>query len=275
MACMTDGGGKVPAEGAVSNRGRLRLPWEPFAVIVAVVILWQAVVSVFDVPVFLVPGPLLVFRTMLEKAGLLATHGLSTLAVTVFAFFAAAVFGIVGAVLVVSSRLLERFVLPLIVFSQVVPKIAIAPLLAIWLGFSVSSRIVVAFLICFFPILIGTVAGLKSVEEDLIYLTRQLRASIWQTFWMVSLPAALPQIFSGFKVAIALAIVGAIVAAWVGAVTGLGYLLLVANGNFDVALAFSVLIVLTLFGVILFGLIDWIETLALPWHVSRRLEVHE
>jgi len=272
---MKDGNSKVQKAGTVSSGGGLRLPWEPFAVIVGIVILWHLVVSVLEVPVFLVPGPLLVFRTMVEKAGMLATHGLSTLSVTVFAFLAAALSGILGAVVVVSSRVIERFVLPLIVFSQVVPKIAIAPLLAIWLGFSISSRVVVAFLICFFPILIGTVAGLKSVEEDLIYLTRQLRANFWQTFWMVSLPAALPQIFSGFKVAITLAIVGAIVAEWVGADNGLGYLLLVANGNFDVALAFSVLIVLTLYGVVLFGIIDWIETLALPWHVSRRLEVHE
>src|SRR5258708_1946443 len=179
------------------------------------------------------------------------------------------------AVLICSFRVVERLVLPLIVFSQVVPKVAIAPLLVIWLGFSIHSRVVVAFLICFFPIVIGTVTGLKSVEAELVHLTRQLRASRWQAFWLVGLPSALPQMFAGVKVAIALAGVGAIVAEFVGAVWGLGYLLLVANGNFDVALAFSVLVALTVVGVVLYGLIELVERLALPWHVSRRLEVHE
>ncbi len=155
------------------------------------------------------------------------------------------------------------------------PKVAIAPLLVIWLGFSIHSRVIVAFLICFFPIVIGTVAGLKSVETDLLHLTRQLRASRWQSFWLVGLPSALPQMFAGFKVAITLAVVGAIVAEWVGADSGLGYLLLVANGNFDVALAFSVLVALTVVGVVLYGAIELLERLVLPWHVSRRIEVHE
>ena len=268
--------GAEEAGGTGSRRGwRRRIPWEPIALLCGVVVLWHVVIVAFDVPPFLVPGPAAVFATMQQKASLLAMHGAATLAVTVVSFFVALVLGVLGAVLVTSSRLLERFVLPLIVFSQVVPKIAVAPLLAIWLGFSIHSRVVVAFLICFFPVLIGTVAGLKSVEEDLVHLTRQLRASRWRTFWMVSLPSALPHIFSGLKVAITLAIVGTIVAEWVGADNGLGYLLLVANGNFDVPLAFAILVVLTLFGVALFGLIELIEALSLPWHVSRRLEVHE
>jgi NitT/TauT family transport system permease protein len=262
--------------GASQSRSRARrVPWEPIALLGAVVVLWHVVIVAFEVPPFLVPGPLAVLVTMQQKASLLATHGAVTLGVTVGSFLVALLLGVLGAVLVTSSRMLERFVLPLIVFSQVVPKIAIAPLLVIWLGFSIQSRVVVAFLICFFPILIGTVAGLKSVEEDLLYLTRQLRASRWRTFWMVSLPSALPHLFSGLKVAITLAIVGAIVAEWVGADSGLGYLLLVANGNFDVPLAFAILVVLTLFGVALFGLIELIEAVSLPWHVSRRLAVHE
>lgn len=273
---MEPGVGEAGAGGASQSRWRTRrVPWEPVALLFAVVVLWHIVIVGFDVPPFLVPGPLAVLATMQQKASLLATHGAATLAVTLGSFLVALLLGVLGAVLVTSSRMLERFVLPLIVFSQVVPKIAIAPLLVIWLGFSIQSRVVVAFLICFFPILIGTVAGLKSVEEDLLYLTRQLRASRWRTFWMVSLPSALPHIFSGLKVAITLAIVGAIVAEWVGADSGLGYLLLVANGNFDVPLAFAILVVLTLFGVALFGLIELIEAVSLPWHVSRRLAVHE
>jgi NitT/TauT family transport system permease protein len=230
---------------------------------------------VLGVPAYLVPSPQTVVATLIARWSSIAENGLVTLFVTVASFLAATVLGVGSAVLICGFRPVERLVLPLIVFSQVVPKVAIAPLLVIWLGFSIKSRVVVAFLVCFFPIVIATVSGLKSVEAELLHLTRQLRASRWQSFWMVGLPSALPQMFAGFKVAITLAVVGAIVAEFVGADSGLGYLLLVANGNFDVPLAFSVLAALTVMGVALYGAIELIERLALPWHVSRRMDVHE
>jgi NitT/TauT family transport system permease protein len=249
--------------------------WQPLLTLLVIVALWQAAVSVLGVPSFLVPAPLTVVARLHQQAGLLATHTLSTLIVTLLGFGGGIVLGIAAALGITMSRAVERFLLPLVVFSQVVPKIAIAPLLIIWFGFSTQGRVIVAFLICFFPILIGTVTGLKSVEAELLDLTRQLRASRWQTFWMLSFPSALPHIFAGLKVAITLAVVGAIVAEWVGSDTGLGYMLLVANGAFDVVLSFSVLVILTFLGVVLFAAVDLLERLVLPWHVSRRLEVHE
>jgi NitT/TauT family transport system permease protein len=249
--------------------------WESWLLVVLVLALWQLATSVLGVPAYLVPSPETVVATLIARSSSIAENGLVTLFVTVASFVAATVLGVGSAVLICGFRPVERLVLPLIVFSQVVPKVAIAPLLVIWLGFSIKSRVVVAFLVCFFPIVIATVSGLKSVEAELLHLTRQLRASRWQSFWMVGLPSALPQMFAGFKVAITLAVVGAIVAEFVGADSGLGYLLLVANGNFDVPLAFSVLVALTVMGVALYGAIELIERLALPWHVSRRMDVHE
>jgi NitT/TauT family transport system permease protein len=256
-------------------RRALAASWEPALAVVLLLGAWQFAVSVLGAPPYLLPSPAAVLAKLSGSAATIAQNGLDTLIVTVASFGAAIVLGVASAVLICSFRAVERLVLPLIVFSQVVPKVAVAPLLVIWLGFSLHSRVVVAFLICFFPIVIGTVTGLKSVEAELIHLTRQLRASRWQAFWLVGLPSALPQMFAGFKVAITLAVVGAIVAEFVGADSGLGYLLLVANGNFDVALAFSVLVALTVVGVALYGVIEAIERLMLPWHVSRRLEVHE
>jgi NitT/TauT family transport system permease protein len=253
----------------------LAATWQPALAVLVLLAAWQFAVSVLGAPAYLLPSPSAVLQTLTKSAGSIARNGADTLFVTVVSFAAAIVLGVGCAVLICSFRAVERLALPLIVFSQVVPKIAIAPLLVIWLGFSIHSRVIVAFLICFFPIVIGTVTGLKSVEAELVHLTRQLRASRWQSFWLVGLPSALPQMFVGFKVAITLAVVGAIVAEWVGADSGLGYLLLVANGNFDVALAFSVLVALTVGGVVLYGVIELIEHLVLPWHVSRRLEVHE
>jgi NitT/TauT family transport system permease protein len=253
----------------------LAASWQPTLAVLLLLSAWQFAVSLLGAPAYLLPSPAAVLAKLSDSATSIAQNGLDTLIVTAASFGAAIVLGIAGAVVICSVRAIERLILPLIVFSQVVPKVAIAPLLVIWLGFSLHSRVVVAFLICFFPIVIGTVTGLKSVEAELVHLTRQLRASRWQAFWLVGLPSALPQMFAGFKVAITLAVVGAIVAEFVGADSGLGYLLLVANGNFDVALAFSVLVALTVMGVALYGVIELIERLALPWHVSRRLEVHE
>jgi NitT/TauT family transport system permease protein len=249
--------------------------WEPALIIGLLLVAWQFAVSVLGVPRFLVPPPLEVLGRLRQQAGLLLTHTASTLLVATLGFLAGVVVGILSALAIVQSRLVERFLLPLVVFSQVVPKIAVAPLLIIWFGFSPKSRVIVAFLICFFPILISTVTGLKSVQAELLDLTRQLRASAWQTFWMVSFPSALPHLFAGLKVAITLAVVGAIVAEWVGSDTGLGYMLLVANGNFDVTLSFSVLVILTLLGVVLFAAVELLERLALPWHVSRRIDLHQ
>lgn len=253
---------------------RLAAHWESSLLVVLLLAVWQLSTSLFGVPAYLVPSPETVLATLLQRWSSIAENGIVTLLVTVVSFLAAILLGVGSAVLICSFRAVERLVLPLIVFSQVVPKVAIAPLLVIWLGFSIKSRVIVAFLVCFFPIVVATVSGLKSVEAELVHLSRQLRASQWQTFWMVGLPSALPQMFAGFKVAITLAVVGAIVAEFVGADSGLGYLLLVANGNFDVPLAFSVLVVLTLMGVALYGAIELIERLALPWHVSRRMDVY-
>ncbi|MBV8170105.1 MAG: ABC transporter permease, partial [Alphaproteobacteria bacterium] len=243
--------------------------WAPTVSILILIAAWEFAVSGLGVPAYLLPSPAAVWTKLLGSADTLATNGIDTVIVTLASFAAAIVLGVATAVVICAFRAIERLLLPLIVFSQVVPKVAVAPLLVIWLGFSLKSRVVVAFLICFFPIVIGTVTGLKSVEADLVHLTRQLRASRWQTFWLVGLPSALPQMFAGLKVAITLAVVGAIVAEFVGADSGLGYLLLVANGNFDVALAFSVLVALTVVGVALYGLIELIERLVLPWHISR------
>lgn len=267
-----------PAEGRpvrAPSRTRLRGVWEPVVSIFAIILTWQLAISLFGAPGFLLPTPLGVLERMQKDAGLLLHHSFSTTLVTLGAFGVSVLFGLACAVLICQSRTVERFILPLMVFSQVVPKIAVAPILIIALGFSAKAHIIVAFLVCFFPILISAVIGIKSVDAELIDLTRQLRAGRFQTLRMVILPHALPHIFSGLKVAITLAIVGAIVAEWVGSDRGLGYLLLVANGNFDITLVFAVLAVLTLLGVLLFLLLDIAERMLLPWHVSRRIGIQQ
>jgi NitT/TauT family transport system permease protein len=156
------------------------------------------------------------------------------------------------------------------VFSQSIPKVAIAPLFVVWFGFGLFPRILVAFLLGFFPVVVSTVMGFKSVEKDLIDLAKSMGSSPVKTFFKISLPHALPSIFSSMKVSITLAVVGAVVGEFVGANSGLGFVLQRANGNFDQPLIFSALVVLSVIGALLFVAIDMLERIAIPWHASHR-----
>jgi NitT/TauT family transport system permease protein len=164
----------------------------------------------------------------------------------------------------------ESYVYPLLVFSQSIPKVAIAPLFVVWFGFGIFPKIISAFLLGFFPVVVSTVMGFKSVEPDMIDLARSMGGSRLQTFFKISLPQALPAIFSGLKVSITLAVVGAVVGEFVGSNSGIGYVLQVANGNFDLPLMFAALVVLSSIGVLLFAAIDVVERLMIPWHASQR-----
>ena len=142
----------------------------------------------------------------------------------------------------------------------------------VWFGFGIIPKIIAAFLLGFFPVVVSTVMGFKSLERDMIDLARSMGSSRWQMFFKISLPQALPAIFSGMKVSITLAVVGAVVGEFVGSNSGIGYVLQKANGNFDLPLMFAALVVLSLIGVLLFVLLDVIERFAIPWHASQRNE---
>jgi NitT/TauT family transport system permease protein len=156
--------------------------------------------------------------------------------------------------------------------SQTIPKVAIAPILVVWLGFGILPKIAVVFLISFFPIVVSTVVGLKSVESDMIDLVRSMGAHTTKIMLRVRGPSALPQMFAGFKIAICLSVVGAVVGEFVGSDQGLGFLLLTSTGNLDGSLVWSALFVLIAMGVTLFAIVGRLERVAIPWHVSIRAE---
>ena len=162
--------------------------------------------------------------------------------------------------------------MPLIVMSQTIPKVAIAPILVVWLGFGMLPKIAVAFLIAFFPIVVSTVAGLKSVETEMIDLVRSMGSTTSQIMLRVRGPTALPQMFAGFKIAICLSVVGAVVGEFVGSDRGLGYLILISTGNLDGPMTWSALFILVGIGVSLFSIVSKIEHWVIPWHVSVRVE---
>jgi NitT/TauT family transport system permease protein len=235
----------------------------PLAAIIGILVAWQAATVVWDIPRFLLPGPIEVGETIIVRWESLLRHGIVTLYEIVLGFGLSVVVGIPLAVAISYSSTFERTVYPLLVSSQTIPKVAIAPLLLVWFGFGITPKVLITFLIAFFPIVIDTVVGLKSTPREMEWLARSMGAGHWQTFWKIRLPHALPNIFGGLKVAITLAVVGAIVGEFVGADSGLGYLIQVANGQLDTRLLMAAIVVLSFIGVALFLLIEQVERIAI------------
>ncbi|MCL4459635.1 MAG: ABC transporter permease [Chloroflexi bacterium] len=245
----------------------------PVWAMVGILVIWQIGVMVFGVPEYLLPAPSRIVVRVITEGGYLFRHTLVSIREILLGFALSIAVGIPTAVIIVYSRPLERTIYPVLVSFQTVPKVAVAPLFIIWFGFGILPKILVAFLIAFFPIVIDTVVGLRSVEPEMLYLVRSMGANPLETFFKIRFPNALPNIFAGLKVAITLAVVGAIVGEFVGADAGLGYVLVVANGYLDTVMVFATIAILALVGIILFEIIDILEKAVLPWHVSQRIEV--
>jgi NitT/TauT family transport system permease protein len=244
--------------------------WRPVILMIGLVAAWWAVTAAELVAPYILPSPGDTWRTAQENLAYLAENTWVTTWETVIGFLIAAIVGEFVAVMMIYSAGLEKTVYPLILFAQVVPKIAIAPLFIVWLGFGPSPKILVAVLMAFFPIVISGLAGLRSVDPEILELTSTMGASRFKTFMKVRFPASLPQLMSGLKVAATLAVTGAVVGEFVGANQGLGYVILQANGNVDTAMLFAALIIMSILGIALFAVIEIAEKLLIPWHSSRR-----
>jgi NitT/TauT family transport system permease protein len=233
--------------------------------VIAILIFWEIFVVSTGIKTYLLPSPVQVIDVMIAKSGLLFQYSLVTGYEIILGYLLSLLIGIPLGVLIYYSRLLERIIYPFLVASQTVPKVAVAPLLVLWLGFGVWPKIVVAFLISFFPIVIDTVVGLKNTQLEMIYLVKSMGASRMQTFFKISLPNALPNIFGAMKVASTLAVVGAVIGEFVAADKGLGYLLIVANGYLDTTTMFAGIVALSLLGIIFFFIIEFLERVLVPW----------
>ena len=242
----------------------------PILLIVILLVLWDLAIRALRIPPYLIPAPEAVVKQLYLEWPKLWREALVTTYATLGGFALSIAFGIPMALLIAYSRTIESFVYPLLVFSQSVPKIAIAPLFVVWFGFGIIPKVICAFMLGFFPVVVSTVMGFKSVDPDMLDLARSMKASRLATFMRISLPQALPSIFAGLKVSVTLAVVGAVVGEFVGSNSGIGYLLQIANGNFDLPLMFAALTVLSAIGVILFVAVDVVEHLMIPWHASHR-----
>lgn len=231
---------------------------------------WEAGVWVFDLPEYLLPAPSQVFETMVAQWPVLMSHLWYTAVASTVGFVIALVLGIAIGAAIATSRSVERVLYPWLVIAHAIPKVVVAPLLLVWIGFGLKSGIIFVIVFTFFPIVVSTVTGLKSAEPDLLQLVKSMRASRWQTMWKIRIPTSLPHVFSGIKIAATGAPVGAVIGEFVASNKGLGYALIQAVGNLDTAYAFGCVIIISVFGVAIWYLTELVEKLSIPWHASQR-----
>jgi ABC-type nitrate/sulfonate/bicarbonate transport system permease component len=226
---------------------------------------WEALVPLFDIPTFVLPTPSSIVREIFVERAIIFGHLQVTLVVILSGYTLAAVVGFFLSILIVYSTPFRRGVLPLIVASQTIPIIAIAPILVIWFGYNMAPRIIITALVAFFPLTVSFVTGMQALETDLINFFRSLNANAYQIFLKLRLPTALPNIFAGLKVATTLAVIGATISEWVGASAGLGYLMAQDTQQLNTTRVFASLVVLGLVGMAFFALVGLVEKLCMPW----------
>jgi NitT/TauT family transport system permease protein len=233
---------------------------------------WEGVVRLFDIPGFILPPPSQVAMALYRgfSTGLYPEHLYYTMVETILGFIAGSSLGLFLGTAVALNRHVEFFLYPYIVMFQSLPKVALAPLIVVWFGLGLSSKVINAALIAFFPLLVNTMVGLKSADEDRVSLMRSLAASERQIFWMLRLPNALPFVMAGLDVALIFALIGAIVAEFVGAQRGLGMLIQSMNFNMDVSGQFSILLILSVVGLILNRCLIVIRKRVLFWDASEK-----
>jgi len=242
--------------------------------IVLTLLLWHWVCIQFKLPTSALPTPAQVLDAAIGRWDLLLSEGWVTMKETLYGFLLALALGIPIAVAVSNSQTLNLMFSPILIALQSVPKVALAPILLVWLGLGIESKLAIAWLVAFFPIVVDTSAGLQSTPRELLELARSLRASRWQVFSKVQFPAALPFIVTGSKVAVTLAVIGAVIGEFVGSSEGLGYLLMSATSQINSPLAFAALFALSALGILAYGLVVGIEWLLSPWlpHSDERTD---
>lgn len=249
------------------SRARFASIFYPIVVLIGVLAVWEAGTRLFAIPAFLLPPPSAIAVSLDAHWALILQYGWATTVEIVLGYLLSIVVGVPLALAIFLWPPFARSIYPLLVSSQAMPKVAVAPLFIVWFGFGLMPKVLIAFMIAFFPIVIDTAVGLGSIEPEKIYLARSMGFGPVATFFKIRLPNALPSIFGGLKIAITLAVVGAVVGEFVGGDKGLGYLLMVANGSMDTPLLFAGLVGLTVLGIGFYLLVEVAESLAIPRHI--------
>ncbi len=258
---------RSPVKRSRMQKMLMRWGWNmiPPLTFVLIVGLWAGAIRVFKIPAYLLPGPGAVFDRLITDRWMLWINAQVTLTEIVLGFGITVVGAIPLGLLIALSPLAKQTLYPPIMLLQLVPKIAVAPLFLVWLGFGMESKVLLTVLMTFFPLLLASISGFQILDTRYLYLTQSMGASAWQTFWYLRIPSALPVIFSGIKTSATIAATAAIVAEFVGANQGLGYVLLKGTSTLDIELTFAVLVVLTIIGIIINYIVEFSEWLMTPW----------
>jgi ABC-type nitrate/sulfonate/bicarbonate transport system permease component len=264
-AALALGGRLEPRPRAAVRRALAVRVAPPLCLGVALLLLWQGYVAVSGVSESIFPSPVEVARALVRDRSVLLSSGWTTLSEILIGYAAAIVVGIALAVAVSSSRVVERALYPWLVVTQMVPIPAIAPVVVLWTGFDIRPRVIVIALVTFFPIAVNTIDGLRATDPELVGLLRTLGAGRWQIFRVARMPFALPYVFSGLRVSAAFAVIGAVVAEWVGGSSGLGLLILSYNSQTATPDVFAAIAVLAVIGVALFAAVSAAERVMIPW----------
>lgn len=244
----------------------------PALLVVGIVALWEGACRVFEIREFVLPAPSLIAWHFTKAFPLYLAHTWVTVQEIVIGFLAGSAIGLIMAVGIVQWRALQRSLYPLLVLFQTVPKAAIAPLLILWFGYGILPKVVLVAILAFFPVTVDGILGLRSIEASLIDLLRSVSASRWQILWKIQMPHALPHIFAGLRVGSTFAVIGAILAEWVGANAGLGYLIMSSAAELKMDRMFAGIFAASVLGVVLFYAVDLLERWLLPWHQKVDLQ---
>lgn len=231
---------------------------------------WEFAVQLTGVEPWLLPGPTLIARALWDARALLVHHGLQTIKETLMGLAISVITGVAIATLVDRSQWLRKAIYPLLVVSQTIPIIAVAPLLIIWFGYGILPKVMVVALVCFFPIAINLADGFRLVDRDMIRLLASMGASSSRIFTMVKLPAALPFFFSGLRIAGTYSVMGAVIGEWLGASRGLGIFMTRASQSYLTDRVFATILVISFLSLVIFLLIEGLARLAMPWHYKQK-----
>ncbi|MGE5166031.1 MAG: ABC transporter permease [Sphingobacteriales bacterium] len=243
----------------------VRNAFYPLVGVAIILMIWQLYTDLFGINRIVLPSPTDILWASAANWHVLLRECWPTFLESVLGFVLAVVIGIPFAVCVANSRVLNLTLYPILIATQSIPKVAVAPIILVWFGLGMQSKLVIAFLVAFFPIVVDTAAGMRATSAGLLELARSLRASPVQVFLKVQFPSALPFIFAGSKVAVTLAVIGAVIGEFVGSVGGLGNLLLTANSQLDSPLAWAALVWLSALGILLFAAVVLAERIVMPW----------
>ncbi|OUS23542.1 ABC transporter permease ['Osedax' symbiont bacterium Rs2_46_30_T18] len=240
--------------------------WRLTVTAVVILLLWQAIVIYFEMPPFILPPPLLVLEKLIGSYQLLLSHSLITMSEIVLGLLLGLLMGLLFALQMLLFKPLRRWLLPVLIASQAIPVFALAPILMLWFGYGMTSKVIMAALIIFFPVTTTCFDGLRYTPIGYLDLAHTMGANKWRQLWHIRLPAALPTLASGIRVAAVVAPIGAVVGEWVGSSGGLGYLMLQANARMQIADMFAALFILALFSIALYYFTDLLLKALIPWH---------